>query len=88
MSNPISNHPRGIRGAFVEYSHGPPLLVVPFQFNPVQLQRSRSLSITAPGATSTTSTTKAPRTLHLDRRRLPYAAAICASSIKTKNTPI
>ena len=49
MNNPISNHPRGVRGAFVEYSHGPPPLVVPFQFNPVQLQRNRSLDFQGPG---------------------------------------
>ncbi|MEI7770098.1 MAG: hypothetical protein WCI67_08935 [Chloroflexales bacterium] len=49
MTSPISNHPRGVRGAFVEYSLGPPPLVVPFQFNPVQLQRNRSLAFSLPG---------------------------------------
>ena len=41
-------YPRVMRGAFVEYGLSFPPLVVPFQFNPVQLQRSRSLSFRAP----------------------------------------
>lgn len=40
--------PRVRRGAFVEYGLSFPPLVVPFQFNPVQLQRTRSLSFRAP----------------------------------------
>lgn len=52
MPTPITNHPRGTRGAFVEYSLGPPPLIVPFQFNPLQLQRSRSLGFDVAGATS------------------------------------
>lgn len=50
MSNFITNHPRGARGLFVEYSLGQPGLVVPFQFNPLQLQRTRALTFSAPGA--------------------------------------
>lgn len=50
MTNTLSNQPRVARGAFVEYTIGlPPPLVVRFQFNPVQLQRSRSLSFSVPG---------------------------------------
>lgn len=65
MTNPISNHPRGARGAFVEYSKGLPGLVLPFQFNPVQLQRSRSLSFGAPGQAKT----KQPNTLQALHQR-------------------
>lgn len=43
-----ATYPRVMRGAFVEYGLSFPPLVVPFQFNPVQLQRSRSLSFRAP----------------------------------------
>lgn len=41
-------YPRVMRGAFVEYGLSFPPIVVLFQFNPVQLQRSRSLSFRAP----------------------------------------
>lgn len=49
MTPYLSNHPRGARGMFVEYSLGPPLLALSFQFNPLQLQRGHSLSFDAPG---------------------------------------
>lgn len=39
---------RVMRGAFVEYGLSFPPIIVPFQFNPVQLQRTRSLSFRAP----------------------------------------
>ncbi len=42
------NRPRILKGAFVEYSKSVPPLIVPFQFNPEQLQRNRSLSFDAP----------------------------------------
>lgn len=45
----LSNAPRILRGAFVEYGLSIPPLFVVFQFNPVQLSRSRSLSFNAPG---------------------------------------
>jgi hypothetical protein len=38
------NRPKILRGAFVEYGLTVPPLAVLFQFNPVQLQRSRSMS--------------------------------------------
>jgi hypothetical protein len=44
----IGPGPRVMRGAFVEYGLSFPPVVVPFQFNPVQLQRTRSLSFRAP----------------------------------------
>ena len=44
----FGNRPRVMRGAFVEYGLSFPPVVVPFQFNPVQLQRTRSLSFRAP----------------------------------------
>jgi len=40
--------PKVLRGAFVEYGLSLPPLAVVFQFNPEQLQRSRSLSFEAP----------------------------------------
>lgn len=42
------NRPKILRGAFVEYGLSIPPLFVVFQFNPVQLSRSRSLSFSAP----------------------------------------
>jgi hypothetical protein len=44
----FTNRPRVLRGAFVEAGISIPPLVVPFQFNPVELQRTRSLSFRAP----------------------------------------
>ena len=40
----FSNRPKILRGAFVEYGLNIPPLVVPFQFNPEQLSRSRSVT--------------------------------------------
>ena len=44
MSDGFSNKPRKLRGAFVEYGLSLPPLIVPFQFNPEQLTRSRNLT--------------------------------------------
>jgi hypothetical protein len=44
----FSNRPRVLKGAFVEYGLSVPPLAVVFQFNPVQLQRSRALGFRAP----------------------------------------
>ncbi len=44
MSGGFRNKPKILRGAFVEYGLSIPPLTVVFQFNPVQLSRSRSLS--------------------------------------------
>jgi hypothetical protein len=44
----FANRPKVLKGAFVEYGLSVPPLAVVFQFNPVQLQRSRSLSFRAP----------------------------------------
>ncbi len=44
----FGNRPKILKGAFVEYGLSLPPLAVSFQFNPVQLQRSRSLSFRAP----------------------------------------
>lgn len=41
---PLANAPKILRGAFVEYGLSVPPLLVVFQFNPVELTRSRSLS--------------------------------------------
>jgi hypothetical protein len=43
----FANRPRILKGAFVEYGLTIPPLAVVFQFNPVQLQRNRSLSFQA-----------------------------------------
>lgn len=43
----FANRPRILKGAFVEYGLTIPPLAVLFQFNPVQLQRNRSLSFRA-----------------------------------------
>jgi hypothetical protein len=40
----LTNAPRIVRGAFVEWGLSLPVLLVGFQFNPVELVRSRSLS--------------------------------------------
>ena len=40
----FSNRPKILRGAFVEYGLNIPPLIVPFQFNPEQLSRSRSVT--------------------------------------------
>jgi hypothetical protein len=47
----FSNRPRILKGAFVEYGKTIPPLFVVFQFNPVQLQRQRSLSFRAENRT-------------------------------------
>jgi hypothetical protein len=48
MVNGFANRPKILRGAFLEYGLSVPPLFVLFQFNPVQLQRTRSLSFSAP----------------------------------------
>ncbi len=52
MPGGFKNKPKILRGAFVEYGLSIPPLFVVFQFNPVQLTRNRSLTITSPGETS------------------------------------
>ncbi len=52
MPGGFTNKPKILRGAFVEYGLSIPPLFVVFQFNPVQLTRNRSLTITSPGETS------------------------------------
>jgi hypothetical protein len=48
MSDGFPNKPKILRGAFVEFALSLPPLVVVFQFNPLQLSRSRSLTFAAP----------------------------------------
>lgn len=48
MPDGFPNKPKILRGAFVEYGLSIPPLIVPFQFNPVQISRNRSISYTAP----------------------------------------
>lgn len=47
MPSGLTNKPKILRGAFVEYGLSVPPLVVPFQFNPVELSRNRSLTFSA-----------------------------------------
>jgi hypothetical protein len=47
MSDVLSQKPRILHGAFVEYGLSLPPLAVVFQFNPVQLTRNRSLTFAA-----------------------------------------
>jgi hypothetical protein len=53
MAGGLRNQPKVFRGAFVEYGLTIPPLVVVFQFNPLQLARSRrqefSMPVSAPG---------------------------------------
>lgn len=49
MPGGFPNKPKILRGAFVEYGLSIPPLFVVFQFNPVQLSRSRSQSFSVPG---------------------------------------
>ncbi len=44
MGDGFRNKPKKLRGAFVEYGLSLPPLIVPFQFNPEKLTRSRSLN--------------------------------------------
>jgi hypothetical protein len=48
---PLSNAPRILRGAFIEYGLSVPPLIVVFQFNPVELTRNRSLAFAGPNET-------------------------------------
>ncbi len=48
MAGNLTNKPKILHGAFVEYGLTIPPLFVGFQFNPVELSRSRSLSFKAP----------------------------------------
>ncbi len=52
MPGGFTNKPKILRGAFVEYGLSVPRLFVGFQFNPEQLTRNRSLTISSPGGTS------------------------------------
>src|SRR5215471_10720672 len=48
MPSGFPNKPKILRGAFVEFGLSLPPLFVVFQFNPLQLSRSRSLSFAVP----------------------------------------
>ncbi len=48
MPSGFISRPKILRGAFVEYGLSLPPLIVPFQFNPVQLSRNRRLSYPVP----------------------------------------
>ena len=50
MPGGFPNKPKILRGAFVEYGLSIPPLFVVFQFNPVQLTRSRSQFFSVPGS--------------------------------------
>lgn len=48
MPGGFKNKPKILRGAFMEYGVGTTPLLVVFQFNPIQLTRSRTLTFSAP----------------------------------------
>jgi hypothetical protein len=48
MADGFGNRPRILRGAFVEYGLAVPPTMVVFQFNPVELARSRMLMVSVP----------------------------------------
>lgn len=50
MSDGFPNQPKILRGAFVEYGLTLPPAIVVFQFNPLQLSRSRALTFAVPAA--------------------------------------
>ena len=50
MPGGLRNQPKILRGAFVEYGLSIPPLVVVFQFNPLQLSRSRQLMFSMPAS--------------------------------------
>ena len=50
MTDGFPNKPKILRGAFVEFGLSVPPLIVVFQFNPVQLTRSHSLTFAFPCA--------------------------------------
>ncbi|MGA1870562.1 MAG: hypothetical protein ACMUJM_18660 [bacterium] len=54
MSDGFKNKPKILHGAFVEFGLSIPPLIVPFQFNPVKLTRSRSLRFSVPNKKKTT----------------------------------
>lgn len=49
MSGAFPNRPRILRGAFIEYGLSFPPLITPFQYNPEQIKRSRSIQYSPPG---------------------------------------
>jgi len=50
MTGGFRNKPKILRGAFVEYGLSLPPLIVPFQFNPVDLKRNRNLTFSGTNA--------------------------------------
>lgn len=54
---PLTNAPKILRGAFVEYGLSIPPLFVVFQFNPVELSRNRTLSYGPQNGAAASSTT-------------------------------
>lgn len=60
MTDGFPDKPRILRGAFVEFGLSVPPLIVAFQFNPVQLTRSRALTFAFPGVPGPTPHGQAP----------------------------
>jgi hypothetical protein len=65
MADGFPNRPKILRGAFVEYPLGLPPNPVVFQFNPVEVTRSRSLRFEAPRGFRTGEPGNALRNFHL-----------------------
>lgn len=70
MSDGFPGKPRILRGAFVEVGLTLPPLVVVFQFNPLQLTRSRSLTFDVPGAEKGVGERGALRKFHAEHSSL------------------
>src|SRR5262245_44687198 len=68
MPGGFRNQPKVLRGAFVEYGLSVPPLIVLFQFNPLQLSRSRSQEFSVPGASPWGGERRTFRELHQDPR--------------------
>lgn len=64
MLSNVSNKPRILRGAFVEYGLSIPPLFVVFQFNPEQITRNRSLTYGPPSSIKTKNNPSALRDFH------------------------
>ena len=60
MTDGFPNKPKILRGAFVEFGLSVPPLIVVFQFNPVQLTRSRALTFAFPGVPGPTPSGQVP----------------------------
>jgi hypothetical protein len=64
MSDGLPNHPKTLRGAFIEYGLTLPPAIVVFQFNPLQLTRNRALTFSVPTPATSGSPAQSLRAFH------------------------